>query len=180
MARSYPADTRMQKALEELYEKEDRARLSWFLHSQEKAITGFQSHHRPRGSRPANDLIGRLDNPQSEGPETAATSSKQMEQKKPDIQTEIVAPTDRALETDVKSVSTSVKRLLYEEIVAPTDRALETDVKSVSTNVKRLLYEGLSKEGKGRQVADTLHLPSCFLIKPPVLEITPYKTSLGS
>ncbi|CAH8541440.1 unnamed protein product [Schistosoma rodhaini] len=124
MSRLYPADTRSQKVLEELYEKETISQLNWFLKCQQAK----NIHHDNTSVRPSTIVDTSL-------PKTSLKSL-------PKSNTE-----DKE---DLAEQSNEIH--LTDNVIKEQNHidAIELDMYKPSNDVLKLLYDGISKEGKGR------------------------------
>ncbi|VDQ06405.1 unnamed protein product [Trichobilharzia regenti] len=129
MARSFPADTRAQKALEELYEKETISQLNWFLKCQEAKkklgsapLTASAIIDAPLPS--VSDILIKLKKPQ------------QQQNKESEVS-----------ETKISAEITSAENGYDAEQINLT---AEPDMRKPSEEILKFLYEGISQEGKGR------------------------------
>ncbi|KAL3314087.1 hypothetical protein Ciccas_007305 [Cichlidogyrus casuarinus] len=129
MARNYPVDTMMQKALEERYETETKSQIAWFLNQRKGAevVTPDKENNEPK--------------------------EKQMHSKDGELMNEIISNLEKKIE------QTASERDVYEKEVERNVCAVEIpsnetklmdDMRPPSANTKKLLYHGISKEGKGR------------------------------
>lgn len=130
MSRSYPADTRSQKVLEELYEKETISQLNWFLKCQEAK---------------------KLDD------STLLTTSSMMNRSVPNISTILSKLNLKDNEEDLMKESNEIvsnddtddnNKIIEGE--NKQELTIGPDMFKPSPEVLKLLYEGISKEGKGR------------------------------
>lgn len=126
MARHFPADTRRQRALEELYEKEARAQIAWFLKS-EKA----KKDHPGKILTPA--AISETPLPKLEDvlPPHLMGQIHQIHQveKKPKVSIQPSLTTTSLVEQNVEPVP---------------------DMFPMDQSTQLILYNGISKEGGGR------------------------------
>lgn len=128
MSRSYPADTRSQKVLEELYEKETISQLNWFLKCQEAK---------------------KLDD------STLLTTSSMMNRSVPNTSTILSKLNLKDNEEDLRKESNEIvsnddddNKMIEGE--NKQELTIGPDMFKPSPEVLKLLYEGISKEGKGR------------------------------
>lgn len=128
MSRSYPADTRSQKVLEELYEKETISQLNWFLKCQEAK---------------------KLDD------STLLTTSSMMNRSVPNMSTILSKLNLKDNEEDLRKESNEIvsnddddNKMIEGE--NKQELTIGPDMFKPSPEVLKLLYEGISKEGKGR------------------------------
>ncbi|CAH8566292.1 Protein atp6v1fnb [Schistosoma haematobium] len=132
MSRSYPADTRSQKVLEELYEKETISQLNWFLKCQE--------------AKKLDDSI-------------SLTTSSMMDRSVPNMSTILSKLNIKDNEEDHMKESNEIvsndddnnnNKVIEEE--NKQELTIGPDMFKPSPEVLKLLYEGISKEGKGRNL----------------------------
>ncbi|KAF7236441.1 hypothetical protein EG68_11063 [Paragonimus skrjabini miyazakii] len=126
MARSFPADTRGQRALEELYEKELKTQIKWFLRN----IKSKQDN--PGKILSANEIMN------TPLPTAAEVLPKHLLEP-------ISSPTTDLMDS-VKKEQVTITPLISEE----TDSKVPMDMCPAEPKVVHLLYDGISKEGKGR------------------------------
>ncbi|CAH8557218.1 unnamed protein product [Schistosoma margrebowiei] len=128
MSRLYPADTRSQKILEELYEKETRSQLNWFIKCQQ---------------------VEKLND------STSSTISTKINQSIPNMSTILSKLNINDNENDLMKESNEIvsndennNKIIEEE--NKQELTIGPDMFKPSSEVLKLLYEGISKEGKGR------------------------------
>ncbi len=126
MSRNYPANTQVQKFLEESYNREREARLGWYLNTLK--------------SRDSNQKKG----------------SKQFEVFRKKLEAACPSPTEALLELkDVKPKSYHKKVYKYDDHLVNVPRRasatnLTVDMLPVIGKTREKLYDGFTKEGKGR------------------------------
>ncbi|CAH8507094.1 unnamed protein product [Schistosoma turkestanicum] len=128
MSRGFPADTRSQKVLEEVYEKETISQLNWFLKCQEAK--------KLHGSEPLTATVIN-DTPLPDISNILSKSNKQQIEK------------DKEEIEQSKQTDSSEKKETQEETAEKTFD-VGPDMIPPSPDVLKLLYEGISTEGKGR------------------------------
>lgn len=121
MARSYPANTQIQKFLEESYNKERDTRLNWYFKRDSKSALGHSKQSEvarrkiQNAAKPAQDLLAKL-------------------------------PSER----DVKKFNKMKSDFNAPMTTNPSEDFLSAEMRPVSEQTKSKLYDGFTKEGKGR------------------------------
>ncbi|TNN18546.1 hypothetical protein EWB00_010040 [Schistosoma japonicum] len=139
MTRSYPADTRGQKILEELYEKETISQLKWFLKCQEAKRT--------HGLAPLT-ASAISDTPLPKISDILSKFNKQQQQQQQSNESEYDQNKEQVNLNEKSSDETlSTNNEIQEHKDVFT---VEPDMRKPQPEVLKLLYEGISKEGKGR------------------------------
>ncbi|KAK4471542.1 hypothetical protein MN116_004585 [Schistosoma mekongi] len=139
MTRSYPADTRGQKILEELYEKETISQLKWFL----KCYEAKRTH-----SLAPLTASAIIDTPLPKISEILTKFNKQQQQQEEPNQSEHDQDKEQS---NLNEKSSDETLSTNNEIQEHNDVfTIQSDMLKPEPEVLKLLYEGISKEGKGR------------------------------
>ncbi|TPP59001.1 hypothetical protein FGIG_10724 [Fasciola gigantica] len=126
MARNFPADTRGQRALEELYEKETKSQIAWFL----------------KREKVKKDYPGQIVTPA----QIAETPVPELKDVLPSHLMEKISRIQASQEMSKISVKTPTEMMPVEkQFIEPLPDMFPADQPT-----QRILYDGISKEGNGR------------------------------